>query len=329
MNQTNHNNDPGNVELLRILAFINEAPVSARGDHLSDEQMLAYARDRLSPSETGQKDQHLASCEECAQSLERLFSLRSALAKEAQRRRDSNRLNRYSDLNSRQKGSDLLVGDKDLYALRTESGVNAQRALELLNRRCLHRLCMSGILDHHTCLDIVAESIFEELESLFQPCFNAAEVSKRLERALDLNRRRTLRAWRTEAAIPSSQSSPVTSNELERLIEEEHQFKVTRLLKTYMSLALESLSNSDYDLLYQSYAFWEIGIEPPRWVETPRIPLRREAQRIAISRARLRFLKELDRISKASADLDEDKSVVQDALELLRSGRNMLRHGRR
>jgi lysine 2,3-aminomutase len=85
-----HGKDEGNpnrAELGWLLDFLNAVPEEPLGDHLSDEQLEEYSREQLPAQVVEQMDQHLASCDECAENLEWLLAFRDVLSREVQRRR--------------------------------------------------------------------------------------------------------------------------------------------------------------------------------------------------------------------------------------------------
>jgi anti-sigma factor RsiW len=79
------------TRLVWLLEFLNAVPEEPLGAHLPDERLEEYSREQLPAPIVEAMDQHLASCEDCAERLEWLLSFRDVLTKEAERRRASPR----------------------------------------------------------------------------------------------------------------------------------------------------------------------------------------------------------------------------------------------
>lgn len=99
----------------------------------------------------------------------------------------------------------------------------------------------------------------------------------------------------------------------------EHFLAVARDLKGFIALALESLPDRDYSLLLEAYELSRFGLRPR--AGSLRLDPNSTAQRVALHRARLSFLKELDRLLvEATVALEKDRFFVQDLLSTVRSG---------
>jgi len=221
---------------------------------------------------------------------------------------------------------DHLVPDHVLEALRYSD--DPQGPFCQIYRACFLWVKKRGSLPTDVYLDIVSDSIVQELDALRLPDLDAAEVSKRLVRALDRNRKRAIRARRHEVELKDFNSALVAFNGVEAKIEAKHMFEVARVLKGFISLSLDSLSDRDYTLIYTRYDLETYGIKPrPQNVSLE--SLKPGARKTALSRARVRLLNELERrLSEAGSCLDEDRLAVRDALQLVRSG-VVLRNGRK
>ncbi|HEX3526697.1 MAG TPA: hypothetical protein VH988_06490 [Thermoanaerobaculia bacterium] len=220
---------------------------------------------------------------------------------------------------------DHFVSKNVLDALRS---ADPNPAFDLLYSRCLNWVRLRGDLPQDKRREIVSDSIMEELDSIRSPDLDSVEVSKRLLRALGRNRKRALRSRNREVELKEFNSALVAFNGFEEKIEAEHMLEVTRLIKGFFGPALDSLSDRDYNLLYEKYQLQTHGIKP-REAKRSLEDLNPNARKTALSRARIRLLNELERqLSLADAVLGNDHLVVRDALQLLRSG-SMLRNGRK
>ncbi|HWM89420.1 MAG TPA: zf-HC2 domain-containing protein [Thermoanaerobaculia bacterium] len=308
----------------RLADFLCELPEGTIGDHLTEAQLSAYAGEELPPATVEVMDQHLNSCEKCAERLEWYLSFRGAMSEEANRRRDvtsaqigEGARNVREKLDHRTK--ETLISEATLDALR--SGYEQAKAFDKIFDACLCWVRRKGELPHEVYMDIVSEAIFNELDTLRLPTLNAAEASKCLLLALGRLQKSAIRRRRREVELKDFNEALIDFNGVESNIEATHMREVARLLKGFISLALDSLSDRDYALLYERYNLKAYGIKP-RKQKVSLQSLTPGARKTALSRARIRLLNELERrLSEASACLDEGRLVARDALRFIQSGR--------
>lgn len=195
-----------------------------------------------------------------------------------------------------------------------------QEVFSQIFESCLRWARRRGNLPEEAYVDIVSESIAEELDTLRLRGLNADEVWKRLRRALDRHRKRAIRMRRREVELKDFNEALVAFNGVEAKIDAAHMLEVTRLLRGFISLSLDSLSDRDYALLYERYNLQVYGINPREQMVSLE-DLTPGARKTALSRARVHLLNELERrLAEAGTCLDKDRLVVRDALRLIRSG---------
>jgi anti-sigma factor RsiW len=61
-------------QLNSLIGDVRAVPAEPVGYHLSDDQFIDYAAETLTPEEVQQTDQHLASCPDCAEEMERFVA---------------------------------------------------------------------------------------------------------------------------------------------------------------------------------------------------------------------------------------------------------------
>lgn len=172
-------------------------------------------------------------------------------------------------------------------------------------------------LSHEDCLDIVSEAVMEELDALRPGGPEPAVTVRYLVRALHRNRMRAKRQLQRQKKYQQIQSAPASRNSAEERIEAEHLLKVARILKGFIGIAVESLSDRDYILICTRYDLGRFGFKS-RSAGAARMPQSPGANKVALCRARIRLMQQIkNRLLDASTFLEDDRKVIDDALKML------------
>ena len=224
----------------------------------------------------------------------------------------------------------LRVKPSDVELLRRKPG--NQEAYMRIFRACDSWLRRFGSgLSREERADIIHQSLCDLIDALKPNSkIPLGEVPMRLQKSL--NRLRA-RAWREAAKNVEYQISDEIREALDRCLETDPEaqlddrqtreqraqrlFDVLFLLGKYIRLAVEMLSPRDYSILHSLYRLGELGLAAP--TEPPE-PLSGSTLKVAMWRARHRFLHELESLLDAAHKaLSEDRQQVEDALRLVRS----------
>jgi hypothetical protein len=180
-------------------------------------------------------------------------------------------------------------------------------------------------------MDIVAEALCEHIDAL-KPNAKVplAEVPMLLQQSLNRLRARAQRdAFKTVEYQVTDEVRESLDRYLELDPEVQLEARETReqrgqrllnalfLLRKYIRLSVEMLSPRDYAILYSLYKFDQRGLAAPSGTIAP---LSDSARKVAVFRARHRFLKNLeDLLDAAHQALSDDRQEVGDALRLVKS----------
>jgi hypothetical protein len=229
------------------------------------------------------------------------------------------------------KQASLRVKPSDLELLRKNPG-----NLEAYTRIC--KACESWLrrfgtgLSREDRMDIVAEAICDNIDALKPGSkIPITEVPILLQRSL--NRLRS-QAYRDAAKNCDYKVSDEVRTALDRYLETDvdeeldakrsRELRKKRLLNAlfttgkYIKLAVEVLSPRDYAILHHLYKLDQFGLKAPT---EPHVgQLSESARKVAVFRARHRFLEELDKLLGAAHQaLSDDRQEIEDALAVVRS----------
>jgi hypothetical protein len=166
--------------------------------------------------------------------------------------------------------------------------------------------------------DLVDDAIVDNLEAILSPEISPSKVSELLSQSLDKYRKRTMREL--ERRVPYElQTEPFDASNAEQLIVSEHLARVIQLVRRVSELALSSLSARDYGLIASTY---NIEVPGGSFNTEDLSQIRPQVRRVALFRARRRFLDRLEGILKdAAAQGSRDtQEVAATALRLTGSG---------
>lgn len=200
-------------------------------------------------------------------------------------------------------------------------GPTPNAAFARLYQACLDWVLRDrGSLVEDECLDIVSDSLLEELNALLSQGWEPDDVAARLEQSLKrnlLHRKRSAKRFREYNKLQRALAScggPEDSFKAEHLIE------IARFLKGFIGIAIEALPDREYTLLYRIYHLERFGFKSRAGVSLSALsPKTRQA---TIFQARASFLTELNRLLDAAGSvLDYDRRIVDEALRFVRSNR--------
>jgi hypothetical protein len=224
----------------------------------------------------------------------------------------------------------LRVKPCDVQLLRKNPG--NQEAYLRIFRACDSWLRRFGTgLSRDDRMDIVAQALCDHIDALKPNSkIPLTEVPVRLQQSL--NRLRA-RARRDAVRCVVYQVTDEVRESIDRYLETDldeqldarqareqraqRLFNVLFLLGKYIRLAVEMLSPRDYAILHRLYKFHQFGLPAPT---EPVEALSGSARKVAVFRARHRFLKDLENLLEAAHQaLSDDRQQVEDALRLVRS----------
>jgi hypothetical protein len=175
--------------------------------------------------------------------------------------------------------------------------------------------------------EIVDEAICDNIDALKPNSkIPVTGVPLRLQRSLNRLRSRARRqATKNFEYHVSDEVQMALDKYMETDIDQEIDAKRTQerllaalfLIGKYVKLAVEMLSPRDYAILHHLYKFDRYGLKAPTH---PLGQLSESAHKVAVFRARHRFLAELDTLLDAAHQaLSDDRQEVEDALKVVRS----------
>jgi hypothetical protein len=214
-------------------------------------------------------------------------------------------------------GVKLPIGNVE--AVRSNDEEVSLAAWESIRRACKkYLLRYSGHQLSDYAEDLVDDAIVDNLEAILSPKVSPSEVSKLLAKSLEKYRKRTIKELARRMPY-DSQVEPFGSSDVEQLIASEHLARVLNLVREGTELALSDLSARDYWLITSTY---KLNVADRSYNAEDFDQLRPQARRLALFRARRRFLDHLDTFLKyvAGEGPRETQEVATTALRLTKSG---------
>lgn len=177
-----------------------------------------------------------------------------------------------------------------------------------------------GRLTEDECLDIVSDSLVEELSTLLSTPRDDRDVLVRLEQTLNQNLLCYRRSAKRLREYKKLQAALAACGEPAGKIDAERWAELAIFLNGFISIALEALPDPEYALLFKLYRLERLGFKPRK--VTLRTFVSAKAQQAAALRARAHFLAELDRLLvTAGSILDNDRHLLESALRLVRGNK--------
>ncbi len=200
-------------------------------------------------------------------------------------------------------------------------GPGANAAFALLYQACLDWVLQDrGRLTEDECLDIVSESLVEELSALLSTHQGDREVAARLERALNRNLLRCRRSQKRLREYKKLQAALAVCGEPADKANAQRWAELAKFLNGFIGIALEALPDPEYALLCKLYRLERLGFKPREGTTWSFASAK--AQRAAALRARAHFLTELDGLlATAESVLDNDRHLLDSALRLVRGNK--------
>lgn len=224
----------------------------------------------------------------------------------------------------------LRVKPCDVQQLRKDP--SNREAYLRIDRACSFWLRRFGTgLSREDRMDIVAQALCDHIDAL-RPNSKVPLVEVPMLLQQSLNRLRA-RARRDVGKIVEYQVTDEVRESLDRYLETDPEAQLDarqtreqrgqRLLNTlfllgkYIRLSVETLSPRDYAILHRLYKFDQFGLPAPT---ESLAPLSDSARKVAVFRARHRFLRDLENLLDAAHKaLSDDRQMVDDALRLVKS----------
>jgi hypothetical protein len=226
------------------------------------------------------------------------------------------------------KQATLRVKPCDIELLRKEPG--HREAYLRIWKACeswLRRFCAGlSVVDRK---EIVDEAICDNIDALTPNAkIPVMQVPLRLQRSLNRLRSRIRRQAAKnveyqvsdevrEAMVHYMETETDLDDEIDAKRTQERLLTALFLIGKYIKLAVEMLSPRDYAILHHLYKFDQYGLKV---ASHPLEPLSESAHKVAVFRARHRFLAELEKLLDAAHQaLSDDRQEVEDALKVVRS----------
>jgi hypothetical protein len=200
-------------------------------------------------------------------------------------------------------------------------GPASNAAFARLYQACLDWVLQDrGRLTEDECLDIVSDSLVEELNALLSTTQGDSDVALRLEQTLNRNLLDCRRSAKRLREYKKLQAALAACGEAADKADAERWAELARFLNGFISIALEALPDSEYALLCKLYRLERLGFKPRK--ETTRAFASTKARQAAALQARAHFLAELDGLlMTAGSVLDDDRHLLESALRLVRSNK--------
>jgi hypothetical protein len=211
------------------------------------------------------------------------------------------------------------VSSRDLELVQSGDEAKERMAWDNIRMACLRYIQRWGpsILESHED-DIVDEAIIENIGSLLSFYTTPDEASKNLSRSLNRHRARWLREAARYAA-PEAIPDIVDNQQSDEFIHTEFLRGVLQVVRPALEAGLLALSDRDYSLMVSEYDLPEVAT---RNVDRSVSSLSREVFRVALFRARHRFLKTVEKfLSGAETEnSQQSRDIFDTALKVFRVG---------
>jgi hypothetical protein len=181
--------------------------------------------------------------------------------------------------------------------------------------------------------DIASRAVELHLEDISSPSVPAEVASLRLKTALNTIRAEYMRRAAIEQGYGNFEAYEAAyrlyeevdfeahiDEEAEQARREQHLLKVVDRLHGYIEISLERLRPREYGILHDVYDLGEIGMAEPT-EPSPLSDLKPGARRVAVCRARRRFLDELHGLLReACLSIRDEATVLEDVIRLIEGG---------